>query len=316
MTPFERKHYSLEQGTSPIHDSGSESGIVYVSTNNSSARLGDTGSNPFDVAIIDEATQSRQSSTCIPVSRAEKTILVGDHKQLGPERPFTPDNAESPPDLDIDAEKSLFTHLYGDEGGVYGNGIGTMFNQQYRMHSDIAGFPSNEFYGGELTTAGESSLLNNLQPILAHHIENRESTNTERNHSEAEAVSDYISKLINIKDLSPDKIGVATAYRDQVPVLETAIQQRGINNKSILVQTFDAFQGSERQVMLLSFVRSNPNGNIGFLSGETGERRLNVAMTRAKHHCVLFGDWETLSQGSALYARLREYIKKTGGLVK
>jgi len=314
MSAFERKHYGSEQPS--ISAPQSEKGIVYVSTNNSAARLGNADSNPFNVAIIDEATQSRQSSTCVPISRAEKTILVGDHKQLGPERPFTPDDADEPPELDFDAEESLFTHLYGEEAGVYGNEIGVMFDQQYRMHSKIAGFPSEEFYDGDLTTAVDRTCLNNLQPILAHHVENRDSRDTERNQAEAEAISEYLSRLVSVSGVSPDNIGVATAYRDQIPVIQTGIEQRDIDHKSILVQTFDAFQGSEREVMLLSFVRSNPHGSIGFLGGETGERRLNVAMTRAKHHCAMFGDWETLAQGSDLYARLRDYIQRTGVLIE
>jgi len=314
MSPFERKHYGSEQPS--VSSPQSKGGIVYVSTNNSAARLGSADSNPFDVAIVDEATQSRQSSTCIPISRAEKTVLVGDHKQLGPERPFTPEDADEPPELDFDAEESLFTHLYGEEDGVYGNEIGVMFDQQYRMHPNIAGFPSEEFYNGDLDTAVDRTRLNNLQPILAQHVENRDSRDTERNQAEAEAISNYLSRLVSVSGVSTDNIGVATAYRDQVPVLQTAMEQRDFNHKPILVQTFDAFQGSERGVMVLSFVRSNRHGNIGFLGGETGERRLNVAMTRAKHHCAMFGDWDTLAQGSGLYARLRDYIQQTGVLIE
>ncbi|ERJ05107.1 DNA helicase protein [Halorhabdus tiamatea SARL4B] len=314
MSAFEQKRYGLDQPS--ISSPQSEGGIVYVSTNNSAARLGNPSSNPFDVAIVDEATQSRQSSTCIPISRTEKTILVGDHKQLGPERPFTPDDAGEPPELDFDAEESSFTHLYGGERGVYGNEIGVKFDQQYRMHTDIAGFPSEEFYDGDLTTAVDRTCLNNLQPILAYHVENRDSIDTERNQAEAEAVSDYLSKLVSVSGVSPNNIGIATAYRNQVPVLQTAMEQCDFNHKPILVQTFDAFQGSEREVMILSFVRSNSHGNIGFLGGETGERRLNVAMTRAKHHCAMFGDWDTLAQGSGLYARLRDYIQRTGMLIE
>lgn len=306
MTPFERNHYAFERGD----------GAVYASTNNSAATIVDPGNKVFDVAIIDEATQARQSSTYIPISIAERAILVGDHKQLGPHRPFTPEVDRDEPNLDFDAEESAFTRLYDDDNGVFGPELGVMFNQQYRMHPDIAEFPSREFYDSELSTGAEIERLNNLQPIIGHDIRDRDRDNPEENHTEAEAIVDYVSNLVNISGVPPSKIGIAASYRDQVRLLKSAFEQADIETDSILIQTFDSFQGSERGVMVLSFTRSNSSGDIGYLRGDTGNRRLNVAMTRAKHHCSLFGDWETLSRGNDLYERLRAYIDENGTFIE
>lgn len=300
--PFEKRHYSSEKS----------GGQVYITTNNSAATITAAGSKKFDVAIIDEATQARQPSSYIPMSISETAILVGDHKQLGPGRPYTPDTDLEPPKTGFDAEKSLFALLYDDDDGVFGADLGVMFDTQYRMHPDIAGFPSHEFYEGKLQTKGETGRLKNLQPVLGFHVQNRDPDDKEVNYPEAKAVVEYVKKLINLTDIPPGEIGIGAAYRDQATKIGSLLQQTEVNYKPILVETFDSFQGSERSVMVLSFTRSNSHGNIGYLSDETGKRRLNVALSRAKHHCALFADWDTFTTGSDLYVRLEEYIQDVG----
>lgn len=108
-----------------------------------------------------------------------------------------------------------------------------------------------------------------------------------------------------------DEIGVAGAYANQVEELENRIEQIDVPGTSrIMVDTFDSFQGSERAAMVLSFTRSNDRGEIGFPTDEVGERRLNVALTRAKRYCALVGDWQTLREGSDLYTRLYDYVSE------
>jgi superfamily I DNA and/or RNA helicase len=297
---FERQHYSEEHGA----------GHIFMTTNNSAATIASPGTPLFDVAIIDEATQARQTSTFIPTSLAEKTILVGDHKQLGPERPYTPEVDREPPNIDFNAEESAFTQIYDNDRGIFGSDLGVMFDTQYRMCPEIAQFPSEEFYSGNLTTGENIGNLNNLQPILGCDIKDRDSEDVEKNSSEALAVVEYVERLVNVTGVEPSEIGIAAAYRDQVSEIETLLRQTEIHNNPILVNTFDSFQGSERSVMVLSFTRSNGHGSIGYLGGESGKRRLNVAMTRAKYHCVFFGDWDTLTRGNGLYQRLRNYIEE------
>lgn len=295
---FEKTHYAHEKG----------GGDVYITTNNSAGTIEDQ----VDVAIVDEATQARQESTCIPISKADKTILVGDHKQLGPKRPYEPDIDQEQPTADFPTEVSLFSLLYEDEDGVFGEDLGVMFDTQYRMHPDIAEFPAQEFYDGRLKTGGEVGILERLQPVVGFNVRNRHSGNAESNFKEAEEIGKYVTQLIKNKDISPDDIGIAAAYSDQVSELKMYFRQTDLNSSPILIQTFDSFQGSERPVMVLSFTRSNSNGNIGFLRGENGKRRLNVAITRAKNHCVLFADWDTFESGDGLYQRLSEYITNEG----
>jgi len=263
---FEQRHYGKEKN----------GGQVYITTNNSAATIATPGSDIFDVAIVDEATQARQSSTYIPLSLAERTLLVGDHKQLGPERPYTPDIDREPPALDFDAQESAFTQLYDDDRGVFGADLGVMFDTQYRMHPDIVGFPSQEFYNDDLVTGRTIDRFNNLQPVLGFTVENRDPSEKEVNSSEAEAIAEYVERLVRVSEVPPDEIGIGAAYRAQATKLKSVLQQTGINHQPILVQTFDSFQGSERSVMVLSFTRSNTSGDIGYLCGETGKRRLKT----------------------------------------
>ncbi len=116
------------------------------------------------------------------------------------------------------------------------------------------------------------------------------------------------------------EVGVITPYAAQVHcICDELHTQSGVpNGEAVTVDTIDAFQGSERTVILISLVRSNPDGQTGFLSRPAdGPRRLNVAMTRAERLCVLVGDWTTLTDDShdgdiKLYDKLASFLRDTG----
>lgn len=285
---------------------------VVLATNNSAAALDSTplGKEWFNVAIIDEATQATQASAAIPMSLASTTILVGDHKQLGPERSSDPEEDEEVP-----GHVSPFTRLYGEDG-LYGSDLGVMFETQYRMHEDIAAFPNQEFYDGRLQNGAEIETLGKISPILAFHVDGREKRDgTSRyNSQEIDEVVKYATRLLRHTDLETGDLGIATAYRAQADRLERRVEAHDMENSGeIEVSTFDAFQGSEREAMILSFTVSNDRGNLGFLSKGQGARRLNVAMTRAQRHLALFGDWDTLrTDPHGRFDRLYQTVEDRG----
>jgi superfamily I DNA and/or RNA helicase len=272
---------------------------VVASTNSSAAKL---GGDSFDYVIIDEATQATIPSTLIPITRGKTTILVGDHKQLPP---FS--------QLQNKTQKSLFEHLYA-ENGVYGPDIGVRFNIQYRMDEQIADFPSREFYEGDLKSADSAGKIrrdHGMLPMGIYEVNGDydEGSMSKSNSKEADHVVRVLKMLLQDKGFQANEVGVAAAYRKQAELIEDRLKQSDLGNlQDLKVDTFDSFQGSERDAMILSFTRSNNRGDIGFLGDEIGRRRLNVAMTRAKAFCALIGDWDTLREGSDLYDRLYQYV--------
>ncbi|WP_241431191.1 AAA domain-containing protein, partial [Halococcus thailandensis] len=112
--------------------------------------------------------------------------------------------------------------------------------------------------------------------------------------------------------LDPHDIGIATPYRAQVRALNEALADVGIDaetREKIYYDTISGFQGSERTAMICSFVRSNRDGNVGFLESHDGPNRLNVGLSRAKRHLTVIGDWSTLIN-HPLYEQLHDLLTK------
>lgn len=278
------------------------------------------GEDIFDLAIVDEATQATTPSTMIPYSRAKRIILAGDHKQLPPYH-----SSERSDDEEMDI--SLFEHLLG----CYGEDIVTTLRTQYRMNQDIAGFPNQEFYDSQLTHGPRNRIwsLSTFFPLEAYDIEGEERqtpSNSLYNDAEIEVVLAELTQLLE-KEVQPESIGVITPYAGQASKIRgklATLDYPGLRD-SILVDTVDSFQGSERDVIIISFVRSNPQGWAGFLEfPNEGPRRLNVALTRAKKRCVLVGNFDTLrtrapdkkahQSAADVYQRLYEYLEEKDAL--
>lgn len=285
---------------------------VVASTNGSAATLDRT----FDMVVIDEATQATISSTCIPLSRADRVVLAGDHRQLPPYSA-----TEETPDESVSAGSgiSLFEHLYS-EGGVY-EGVGIPLRTQYRMHRDIVRFPNRYFYNKILESGRSVTTIPENPALVGYDIGGLETVNngSTANATEVRLVTHLVTTHLNTDGITADDIGIITPYTAQKHEIERALSE--VDTGAVTIDTIDAFQGSEKDIILISLVRSNLEGRIGFLGRpKDGPRRLNVALTRAKRFCGIIGDWRTLTRDrndggekcTELYRSFRNHLDDTG----
>ncbi|WP_267162780.1 AAA domain-containing protein [Halovenus salina] len=304
------QEYRLEQSGDPDDCAGTlqEASVVAATTASCGSRAVKT--QEFDVAVVDEAGQLTEPGTLAAIARANRFVLVGDHQQLPPV--VQADQGEVQGVLDAsddgrpqaDLGESLFERLietYPDSG--------VLLDRQYRMTQRIQAFPSAEFYDGQLRpataeVAGQS--LVDLDGVTVDELPERlhdavtfvdpdgtQVGNT--NPEEAETVTDLVATYLDA-GVEPDDIGVIAPFRAQVAEIRKALPE------SVTVDTVDRFQGSSKQVILVSFVTT------GALDGPIFEdyRRINVALTRAKKGLVLVGDTDSLSQDDR-YRRMVEW---------
>lgn len=274
---------------------------------------------PFDMVIIDEAAQALEASCWISLMRGKRAVLAGDHKQLPPTIKSTMGEVKS------GLGKTLFERLMvsyeKDKNGSSG-GCSKMLEVQYRMHKDIADWASTAMYHGKLishesvrsrklvdlpqlnstTTSAENDQQHSegiehttLMLIDTTGCDMHESTNeagSRYNEGEAGIVVSHVNSLISL-GLSAQDIAVITPYNGQVELLRKLLLP---SVPKLEIRSVDGFQGGEREAVVLSLVRSSDRGGrdgIGFLRDA---RRLNVAVTRAKRHCAVVCDVETVSQ--------------------
>ncbi|CAB50143.1 IGHMBP2 family helicase [Pyrococcus abyssi] len=289
-----------------------------VLTTNSSAALEVVDYDTYDVAIIDEATQSTIPSILIPLNKVERFVLAGDHKQLPPTI------------LSLEAQelsRTLFEGLI--ERYPWKS---EMLVVQYRMNERIMEFPSKEFYGGKII-ADESVRGITLRDLVEYQSPNdswgkilnpenvivfidtskaenkwerqRRGSESRENPLEAEIVAKIVDKLLSI-GVKPEWIGVITPYDDQRDLISMKVPE------DVEVKTVDGYQGREKEVIILSLVRSNKLGEIGFLKDL---RRLNVSLTRAKRKLIVVGDSSTLSSHET-YKKMIEFFKEKGCFIE
>jgi len=253
--------------------------------------MGPLDSLVFPFIVIDEAAQVIEPAVLIPLGKgAVQTVMVGDQCQL----PATVLSQEAQgKGLDI----SMFDRLLS-MGMEY-----TLLSEQYRMHPSISAFPSWRFYRGELKNAvtdAERRLPQGL-PFRSNlaflHVDAVEASGgaSKKNPEEAACVS-WLYDLVMEAGISGADIGIISPYGAQVTEIRAWLPQSA--RTVTQVSTVDAFQGSEREVIILSLVRANRRGDVGFVADW---RRLNVALTRAKRLCVVIGHIPTwLSSNSGL----------------
>ncbi len=271
----------------------------------------------FDIAVIDEGSQQVIPSTLIAISHAKSFIIAGDHKQLPP----TVVSSEAK-ELEFSLFESLIERF---------KDFSKMLRVQYRMNEKIMNFSNEKFYKN-LLIADESvkdhtlldfnlkdpkkfsDILDAKKPLVfvsTCGMEAKEnlpyrSTSFE-NEEEAKIVLFLIEELLEM-GVKEDDIGVISPYLSQVKRIKLLLSQKEIE---IEVKSVDGFQGREKEVIIISFVRSNPYGEIGFLKDL---RRLNVALTRAKRKLICIGDADTLSTHK-IYKDFISYVKREGEFV-
>lgn len=296
----------------------------------------------FGTLFIDEAAQALEAACWIPMKRASRVILAGDHCQLPP-------TVKSIAALRAGLGKTLMERIAENKPEVV-----TLLKIQYRMNDEIMRFSSDWFYGGKVESAPQTkyrSVLDYDHPITWIDTSNEENQitiegedapedsastsssvsaanqNSDLNFKEqfvgesfgrinkAEAeltlltLAEYFTKIGKQRVLEERiDVGIISPYRAQVQYLKKLIKKYEFfkpYRRLISVNTVDGFQGQERDVILISLVRSNDEGQIGFLKDL---RRMNVAMTRARMKLIILGNKDTMTK-HPFYKKLWEYVE-------
>jgi ATP-dependent RNA/DNA helicase IGHMBP2 len=280
----------------------------------------------FETVFIDEAAQALEPGCWIPIAKGQRIVLAGDHHQLPP-------TVKSEQAAREGLRETLFEKCIQRQPNT-----ARMLTTQYRMHEQIMGFSSEKFYGGQLVPhasvrhAGLEAYDLRFAPDLPVEFidtagcgyqevaipESRSTANPEEAHLLLERLvqllAPYDEDELSEHDQRPLSIGVIAPYRAQINYLKDAIEDSEVLNGLLLqrrlsVGTVDSFQGQERDIIAITLTRSNPQGEIGFLSDI---RRMNVGMTRARRKLLLVGDSSTLCR-HPFFVELVAYVKGVGG---
>ncbi len=268
------------------------------------------GQRRFDLLVIDEACQTTEPGCWIPLLRCDRVVLAGDPCQLPP-------TVVSPDAAKLGFGISLLERL----AALYGDQLTRRLDVQYRMHEDIMTFSSLEFYDGTLqadasvrghrlcdlpgvaTNALTETPVQYIDTAGAGYDEEREPDGESRlNPQEAALVARKVHALLQAGVVATD-IAVIAPYAAQVRRLREVLKVPGLEIDSV-----DGFQGREKEAVVLSLVRSNADGDIGFLADV---RRTNVALTRARRKLLVIGDSATLAT-LPFYCRLFDYFETIG----
>ena len=258
----------------------------------------------FPIVIIDEATQALEPDCLLPLyHKAEMVIMIGDEKQLGP-------TVISKSSEIAGFGISLFERL-----SFYYNGsdfISTL-NEQYRMHKSLYEFSNKHFYNNQMITHGDIQLDENVKnnfpwpnkdvPTFFYNIIDTEKNENCSYYNEKEIYHVYgvVHKLIKA-GARADNIGIITPYNAQKYQLYDKFSNDKYDN--LKIESVDGFQGMEKDYIIISTVRSNVSGKIGFL---TSTKRLNVALTRAKKGVIILGNAECLAKKNGIWRDLISY---------
>lgn len=272
-----------------------------ILTTNSSAESKSLSNIQFDIAIIDEASQATIPSVLIPINKAGKFVLIGDHKQL-------------PPVIFNNDAKYLKSSLFEELIKKYEHQSQELLIQ-YRMNDILMKFPNMKFYENKLICSEKSKnySLGNIvlekydssSPLIfidtSQHKNNKETSSSYshsyKNNLEIKIVLDIINRYHN-KGIKLKNIGVITPYAKQVQLIR--------KNTKVPVKSVDGFQGGEKDIIIISLVRSNDEKNIGFLDDL---RRLNVTLTRAKKKLIIIGNRKTFESNTD-YKEFFEFCEK------
>ena len=281
----------------------------------------------FGTLFIDEAAQALEAACWIPIRRCSRVILAGDHCQLPP-------TVKSIAALKAGLGKTLMERIAEQKPEVV-----TLLKMQYRMNEEIMRFSSDWFYGNQVESAPEvkyRSILDldvpmewvdtaeaygangtngangpygTYEPHEAHGPESLSLLNRAEAELTLQTLQEYFEKIGKTRVLNERlDVGVISPYRAQVQYLRSQFKKKEYFKPFrhlITVNTVDGFQGQERDIIVISLVRSNDEGQIGFLRDL---RRMNVAITRARMKLIILGDATTMTR-HPFYRKLYEYVK-------
>ena len=266
----------------------------------------------FSTLFIDEAAQALEAACWIPMRRVSRVVLAGDHCQLPP-------TVKSIAAMKAGLGKTLMERIVENKPECV-----TLLRVQYRMNDEIMRFSSDWFYQGKVESAPEVKYRSILDlDIPMEWVVSPDATQAGEafvgetfgrvNKEEAEltlqTLETYIRRIGKERFLDERlDVGVISPYRAQVQYLRSRLRQEAFFKpfrRFISVNTVDGFQGQERDIIIISLVRSNAEGQIGFLRDL---RRMNVAITRARMKLIILGDAKTLTR-HPFYLRLWQYVE-------
>ena len=256
------------------------------------------GPRRFALAVVDEATQSVEPAVYLALLRADRAVLAGDHRQL-------------PPTVLSPEAAALSVSLFERLGAAHPEAMVTLF-EQHRMNEKIMRYPSDALYGGKLRA----------HPRVAHHClddlplvmidtagrgfeeETPAGSESKMNPGEAELAAAEVRKLLAAGVRAQD-LAVITPYEAQAQKLRQVLEDQ----PELEIDTVDGFQGREKDAVVVSLVRSNDEGELGFVADL---RRINVALTRARKKLIVIGDSATVAR-HPFYAGFVRYAESIGG---
>ncbi|KNA15926.1 hypothetical protein SOVF_093900, partial [Spinacia oleracea] len=271
---------------------------------------------PVEMLVIDEAAQLKECESLIPfqVPGLKNVVLIGDEKQL-------PAMVQSKVAGYADFGRSLFERLAKLGKKKH------LLKIQYRMHPSISLFPNKEFYGKQIIDAPnvkekayckrflQGDMYGTYSFINVRGEENFDKGYSPRNLVEAAVVNEIVAKLFKGYCTSGQKVsvGIISPYKGQVGLIQEQIGKKYAKYKdtgfSVSVRSVDGFQGGEEDVIIISSVRSNENGEIGFLSNH---QRTNAALTRARYCLWVVGNGTTLTNSRSVWMKLVISAKNRG----
>lgn len=273
----------------------------------------------FRTVFIDEAAQALEPMSWIPITRADRVIFAGDHCQLPP-------TVKSRKAEEGGLKYTLFERVVRNQPEAT-----ALLRTQYRMHENIMQFSNKMFYESRLesdVTVKDNLLSFDENDDLLHrplefidtagcgfNEQQNPETLSISNPEEADLLLKHLGNVLEQYDRSQPadasllRIGIIAPYRQQTEYLSQRLEEQPYYKDTrhiFSVRTVDGFQGQERDIICISLVRSNDNGEIGFLSDT---RRMNVALTRAKRKLLVFGDSATLANHS-FYKAFLDYVEE------
>lgn len=277
----------------------------------------------FDYLIIDEAGRASSMELLIPMVRGKKIILVGDHKQISPDiEKEVMNKLQKSEEVDKDDISKYKTSLFGLMYEKANTTNKIFLDTQYRMNNDISKIVSDFYYDGELLDASSiKDKAHGLENKLKHSFYWLNTPSNMDNYQESkQGTSPYnkgeIKGTIDLLQWLDDKlteekvVGVIAPYKAHANRLENEINKVAFNHLDIEVNTVDAFQGREKQIIIMNMVRNNSNHEVGFIAHDS---RMNVAFSRAQELLFVIGNtdfiYENKRRLSNLYTivgRLRE----------